>query len=355
MSTPSLLASADDVLIAELLRLAAAAGSPVDVVGDTDALLRGWADAPLVLVGADRAGDLAGRRPSRRDGVHLVGHAPLPDVAFRHALAVGARDVVELPAGGEHLVELLTDAVDGAAGLAPALGLVAGSGGAGASTLAAATALVAARTRQAVLADLDPWGSGQDRLVGVEDRAGVRWEALADGDGRLGSRSLLASLPSLDRLAVLGYAPAPGRAPATPAPDVVVEVLAAAQRGSGLVVVDLPRRLDGAAAEVAVRCTAVVVTCCDTVGSAVAAARVAARLAALQPRVGLAVRRTRGGAPPDRLAAVLGVPVLVDYPSRRSVTEHVDLGLGPVHARRSPLARAAADLVACADAGAPPW
>ena len=43
-----------------------------------------------------------------------MGHGPLGDEVFRGALAVGAADVVELPAAEAWLVELLTDAADAA-------------------------------------------------------------------------------------------------------------------------------------------------------------------------------------------------------------------------------------------------
>lgn len=344
-SPPALLVTCDDDLLEDVLRLSAAAGALLDVAHDPDSALRAWTAAPVVLVGADEAARLGARRPSRRDRVHLVARGPLDDRVFRDAVAVGARDVLELPAAQGWLVELLADAVEGAgASLARTLGVVAGSGGAGASTFASALALVAARSCPSVLVDLDPWGAGLIRLVGVEEAAGITWEALADGNGRLSSRSLRASLPGRDGAAVLAWGPLPG-AGTTPPSSVVDEVLAAARRGAGLVVVDLPRALDGISAEVVARCDKVVLVCEPTLSSVLAAGRVAARVTTLQADVGLVVRGQGSSVPAGQVAEALCLPLLADYPSRRKVVEQVELGLGPVHGRRSPLARAAADVL----------
>lgn len=341
-TAPALLATGDDALLDDLVRLAAAAGTPVVVGHDVEEVLRVWAGAPLVLVGEDLAGRLGSRRPARREGVHLVGHGPLADAVFRDALGVGAYDVVELPDGESRLVELLADAGDGPRGVAaPVIGVVAGSGGAGASTFAAALAQRAAGTGSVVV-DLDRWGSGQARLVGVEDEPGVHWEDLADARGRLGSHSLRASLPARDGVAVLSWSPERALPVVEPSPPVVDEVLRAAQRGSGLVVVDLPRPMDGVAAEVVARCRSLVLVCEGSVGSVLAAARVAGRARLLHERVGLVVRGSTGGVPPDRVARSLGLPLVADYRSRRAVAEQVELGFGPLGARRSSLARAAA-------------
>lgn len=341
----TLLATCDDELLDDVLRLAAAAGSALEVAHDADTALRGWGSAPIVLIGADEAARLGARRPPRREGVHVVGRGPLPDRIFRDAVAVGARDVLELPAADGWLVELLADAAEGAAGsAAPTVGVVGGSGGAGASTFAAALALVAGASRSAVLVDLDPWGPGLDRVVGVDELPGARWDALGEGGGRLGSRSLRAALPGRDGVAVLSWGSVREGPMQLPSVGVVVEVLSAAQRGSDLVVVDLPRAVDGVAAEVASRCASVVLVCQGTLGSVLAAGKVAARLRDLQDRPGVVVRGG-GTIPADQVAAALRLPLLADYPSRSTLAEQVELGLGPVHGRRSPLSRAARDVL----------
>ena len=184
-----MLITRDEQLLEDLLRLAAAAGTTLDVAHDTTSALRAWSSASVVLVGADQAEVLAAQRPPRRDQVHVVGNGPARDGLFRSALASGAVDVVELPAAEAWLVELLTDAADGAVHRARTVGVVAGSGGAGATTFACALALTAARTEPAVLLDLDPLGAGRrpgGRASTPAGRAaapcaGTRWWARTAG------------------------------------------------------------------------------------------------------------------------------------------------------------------------------
>ena len=112
----AVLFSADDALVTDVLRLAAAAGiAPRRGRGIVGSLMRVWSTAPAVLVGADVAADLVTLSPPRRARTHLVGHGPLPDQVFRTAVAVGAESVAELPLSDSWLVEMLTDVADGAA------------------------------------------------------------------------------------------------------------------------------------------------------------------------------------------------------------------------------------------------
>ncbi len=82
------------------------------------------------------------------------------------AVLSGPLDVVELPAAETWVVELLTDATDGASRGALTVGVVGGCGGAGATTFAGALALTAAARRTSLLLDLDPLGPGVDRCGG---------------------------------------------------------------------------------------------------------------------------------------------------------------------------------------------
>lgn len=340
-TTPALLLTADPVLVDDVVRLAAGAGVGLDVLADPDAALVRWSHTGLVLVGADCAPEMAALRPSTHPELHVVARGAAPDGLFRFALRLGARGVVELPDAGTRLAELLADLEDGAGATAHTLGVVGGSGGAGASTLAAALAMTAARNAEVLLLDLDPWGPGLDQLVGIEGRDGVRWDSLT-ASGRLGSRSLREALPARDRLAVLTWASGDvGEVH----DDAVREVLAAAQRGNDAVVIDLPRSLAGVAAEVAARCDEVILVVTPTVPGVAAASRVAARLRRLGARPGLAVRSAGGSLTGPTVAEALTLPLRAAYPSRRRVPELVDLGLGPVGSRRSPLARAAREVL----------
>ncbi len=341
-SAPPLLVTRDALLLDDLLRLAAAAGVALEAADDGPTAMRGWSSAALVLVGVDEVENVAEQRPPRRAGVHVVGHGPVEERVFRAALTAGALSVVELPASEAWLVELLTDVSDDAAGRrerpACTLGVISGSGGAGATTFAAALAVVSAERRVSALVDLDPLGPGLDRVVGLDGSEGVRWDSLVGTRGRLGSRSLRQAMPDKDGLAVLTWDIA---SPVEVDAASVREVLSAAQRGNDLVVLDLPRALDDVTVEVVTRCDRVLVTVAPTVVGVASAAKVLSRLRAATDRIGLVLRRGGAAVASEQVAATLGAPLLAELPRQRRLPEHLELGLGPVHGQRSALARAA--------------
>src|ERR1700712_2384644 len=101
------------------------------------------------------------------------------DAVFREALGVGAETVAGLPESESWLVEMLTDIGDGAAAPGVTIGVIGGSGGAGATVFAAALAGLASATGPTLLLDADPLGAGIDRVLGLESAAGIRWDAMA--------------------------------------------------------------------------------------------------------------------------------------------------------------------------------
>jgi secretion/DNA translocation related CpaE-like protein len=333
-----LIATADTALAEELARLAAAAGAPVAVASSADAVLAAWPLAPVVLLGADLAPALTALAPARRPGVLLVCWAPAPPGSFRDALLVGADSVVELPAGGEQVAELLTDLGEVGRPEGAVVAVVGGSGGAGATTLACALGQVAGASSPALVVDLDPIGPGCDVQLALDDAPGVRWDSLGTASGRLSGRSLREAVPRRDGVGVLGFPPLP----CALAPGAVREALSAARRGHDTVVVDLPRHGD-LVPETLARATLTVVVVVPTPAGVGSAARWVARLAD-RSRVGLVVR---GRCPdPGRVAVTVDAPVLAVMAPQRGLAEAVDLGLGPVRSRRGPLARAARSVLA---------
>jgi secretion/DNA translocation related CpaE-like protein len=332
-----LLVTDDDLLIADLVRLAAAAGVAPDVVRSTGAALRSWPGAPLVLVGADRAGELASCGPPRRDRVHVVAHDPLPEGLFRDALQVGAESVVALPASESWLVEVLTDVGDGGGSAGVTVGVVGGAGGVGATVFAAALAQVCAQDASTLLVDADALGAGVDRVLGLEHVDGVRWDALMHATGRLSARSLREALPRRDRLSVLTW---PLDRAGTLQGSAVREALSAGRRGFATVVVDVPRHPDPVVDELLARCDRVFLVSTLTVPAVSAAARVARRLPSAVS-TGLVLRGGAAGAAPHEVATVLGLPVVATMGDQRGLDEAVSLGVGPLRSRRGPLAAAA--------------
>jgi secretion/DNA translocation related CpaE-like protein len=336
-SATPLLVTDDDVLLADLVRLAAAAGVAPEVARSSAAALGRWTAAPLVLVGADRAADLAQLRPPRRARVHVVGRGPLPDLLFRDALAVGAESVAGLPSSEAWLVEMLTDVGDGAGPSGTTVGVVGGAGGAGATVFAAALAQVCAASGSTLVVDTDVLGAGIDRVLGLEHLDGIRWDALVQASGRLSARSLREALPRRDGLSVLTWPV--DRTPTLQA-FAVREALSAGRRGFATVVVDVPRHPDPVVDEVLARCDHVLLVSTLTVPALTAAARVARRLPS-GPVTGLVLRGGSAGVGPHEAGKVLGLPVVAAMSDQRGLDEAISLGVGPLRSRRGALARAA--------------
>lgn len=337
--TLALFITRDQALLDELLRLAAAAGVTPDVAVDSGAALRGWSAAPLVLVGVDMAEELARIAPARRSRVHVIGWGPIPDEMFRVALALGAETATQLPRSEAWLIEALTDLGDPQRPAGLVVGVVGGSGGAGATTFACALGQLAGRRGTAVVVDADPLGPGVDRVLGLEDRDGVRWDGLCHTTGRLSARALREALPRREGLGALTWHAGP---PGSLQAFAVREVLSAARRGHDFVLVDLPRTSEPVVDEVAARCDRLLVVVVPTVAGVASAARICARHP--DPTAVRLVLRGAGVAP-QAVERATRIPVLATMPDQRGLAEAIDLGLGPVRSRRGVLGRAATEVL----------
>ncbi|CAM3164402.1 septum site-determining protein Ssd [Nocardioides dubius] len=328
-----LIVSRDRRLIDHLQQLSAAAGVAVQVQGEPHRALAPWAAASLVLLGADVVSEVVQVAPTRRSGVYLVSVERIPDQTCREVATMGVDGVAELPRSDRWLMELLDDAGE-FRDRGVSIGVVAGSGGAGASTFACALAVQAAAQSDAALFDLDPFGPGLEMISGFDQLDGLHWEGLGEATGRLSARVLRESLPRKGRLGLLGWS-APRRGLV---PFVVREAMSAAVRGHDVTVLDLPRTGDPIVEEVAARCTHLVVVVRTDIASIAAAGRQLDRLLPSGP-VSVLVR----GSAVDlaSVGRVLDVPVIGAMPDQRGLTEAIDLGLGPIHSRRSVLAKAA--------------
>lgn len=340
MSAPLAL-TRDPALLAELQRLAAAAGTDLATTADCAAALRSWPGAAVVLVGADLAEEMAALAPGRRDQVHVVSWGAVPDSLFRTALALGAVDVAQLPRSDRWLIELLADWEESAEE-ASVIGVIGGSGGAGATVLACAVGQVAARSGEAVVIDTDPLGPGVDRMLGLEAEFGIRWDALQQTTGRLSARSFREALPRRDRVGALSWTPG---SDATLQPFAVREALSAARRGHRTVVVDLPRQRGGLTEELAARCDLVAVVTPATVCGISSTERVCRWL---DPHARVAVVLRGQGLIEEEVTAITGAPVLATMSDQRGLDESIDVGLGPLRHFRGPLARGARAVVQAA-------
>ncbi|WP_018531997.1 septum site-determining protein Ssd [Streptomyces sp. HmicA12] len=310
-----LIVTEDVELLDDLLRLCAAAGVRPEVGHGAPEGRGRWEAAPLVLVGDDAAERLRGA--ARRRGVLLVGRDQDDPGVWRRAVEIGADHVLMLPDAEEWLMDRIADVAEGVGRPALTVGVVGGRGGAGASTLSCALAVASAKAgRRTLLVDADPLGGGLDVLLGGEAADGLRWPAFAQSRGRVGSTALEESLPRLHGLRVLSWDR--GDLSAVP-PEAVRAVLAAGRRMGGVVVVDLPRRVDAGSVEALAQLDLGLLVVPSELRAVAAARRVA-------DAVGMVVRDLRvvtvpaRGAPrtgvldADEVARLLGLPLAGELP-----------------------------------------
>jgi hypothetical protein len=123
--------------------------------------------------------------------------------------------------------------------------------------------------------------------------------------------------------------------------SVMAGVLAAGRRGSDLVVVDLPRRVDASTREALLAADVSYLLVPAEVRAVAAAARVSREIATVARRVDLVVRGPGpAGLHGHLVAETLELPLAVEMRPDRGVVADIDLGLGPWGRARGPLARA---------------
>ncbi|WP_329176255.1 MULTISPECIES: septum site-determining protein Ssd [unclassified Streptomyces] len=343
-----LIVTEDERLLDDLLRLCAAAGSEPEVVFTAPPRASSWDSAPLVLVGAEATERVRGT--ARRKGVLLIGRDLDDSEVWRRALDIGADHVLLLPDAESWLVDRIADIAEGVGQPALTIGVVGGRGGAGASTLACALAVTAARAgRRTMLIDGDPLGGGLDILVGAERTGGLRWPDLADSRGRVNSGALEESLPRLESLSVLSWDR--GDSVLVPA-QAMRSVLGAARRRGGVVVVDLPRRVDEAVAETLAQIDVGLIVVPAELRAVAAATRVAAAVSMVLKDLRVVARGPFASGLDDReTARLVGLPLAGELPLEGRAVDALDGGGPPGSSGRGPLARFCTAFLAQALAG----
>lgn len=320
-----LLVSDDGALIDDVLRLAAAANVELHLATEPESARGHWSRAPLVLVGTDIAGRMAGLRPDRRRDVILVGRH-MGDTDWQRAVTLGAEHVACLPDSERWLIDRIADSGEGPLRHGLVLGIVSSGGGAGASSLAVTLAGLAAQDSRVLLVDLDPLAGGVDVLLGREAATGARWTDLADTRGRLSPQTLEQALPTWSGVTVLSW----GRDGAPQVtPDVVASILDAGERAFDVVVLDLPRSIDDVTDLALSRAQLTVLVTAACVRGVSAAARIGAVLRERSSSLGVVVRRQPRGVSTEAVASVLADPILGEVPFSSSLARRCDAGQGP--------------------------
>ncbi|MFL6085141.1 MAG: septum site-determining protein Ssd [Mycobacterium sp.] len=331
----------DPALRDDVDRVAAAVGLPV-VHASEPSGRNVWAGAVAVLLDVAAASRCAQRALPRRARVVLVVRSEPQPAEFEAAIAVGAQQVITLPAQDGELMAELSDAADACrdeARRGAVLGVIAGRGGAGASVFATALAQMAA---DALLVDADPWGGGIDLVVGCEGETGLRWPDLALQGGRLSYTALREALPQRHGVSVLSGSRTGSDIDAVP----LGAVIDAGSRGGATVICDLPRRSTGAVETVLDAADLVVVIAAADVRSCAAAAAITPWVSAGNPNAGVVVRGPApGGLRPADVAQIVGLPLLAAMRAQPGVADALERG-GLRLRRRSPLATAARRVLA---------
>ena len=227
----------DPALRDDVDRVAAAVGLPVVHSSDPSGR-NAWTGAVAVLLDVAAARRCTHRALPRRPRVVLVVRSEPEAADFQAAIAVGAQQVIMLPAHDGELMAELSNAADACRDedrRGAVVGVIAGRGGAGASVFATALAQSAA---DALLVDTDPWGGGIDLILGCEGDTGLRWPDLTVQGGRLSYTALRDALPQRHGVSVLSGSRTGNDIDAAPL-DAVID---AGSRGGATVICDLPRR-----------------------------------------------------------------------------------------------------------------
>lgn len=353
MDARPLIITDDDLVLDDLLRVAAAAG--VDMAHGVDPGARtAWRAAPLVLIDADLIPAALAARLEQRSGVIAVSRSELGAASLQHCLRLGVERTATLGQDDDVIIEMLAATLSTGSGDGSTIAVMGACGGAGASVFAAALAATAQRSGLGVvLADCDEWGPGLDVLLGIEDRRGIRWDELVAPSGRLPPDALHRALPSArygkGRVAVLCHGRPGGRE--IPA-DVVDVILDSGRRAGDLTVADLPRHPTAAGDRVLEKADLVVLVTTADVRGCFAAERIAHRLTELGAMPELVVRGpSPGGIGADDLGAALGLPVLATMRPQPYLARDLENGRPPGTDTHGPLVRAAATVLARVGAG----
>ncbi|MEU7766338.1 septum site-determining protein Ssd [Nocardia sp. NPDC049190] len=345
---PALVLIHDDRLRDEVRSVAAAAVRTLDErphpVGR-----HAWTGAPLVILDTSAARDAVAAAYARRAGVVLVTDGEPGLLDWQAAAAIGAERVIALPGAAVGLIEMFAEYGERRAGDGIVVAVAGASGGAGASTLAAATALRAAAERfrhATLLVDGAPFGGGLDLLLGIETTAGTRWSDLVVEDGRVSAAALHSALPAAaPGLAVLSCGRSgTGRLPQELGSAAVRAVIEAGRTAGDLVVCDISGERGPHADQMLDAADLVVLVVPARLRAVAAAEAVSAYITRRNPNQGLIVRGPApGGLRGAEVAEVLDRPLLAAVPGQTGLAHHLERG-GLSVRRRGPL-RDAADAV----------
>jgi secretion/DNA translocation related CpaE-like protein len=312
-----------------------------EVIVEPERLAGSWRTAATVIVADDQAEKVAARALPHREDVFLVGQRA--DLLSAWSAPLAAR-VIPLPEGAAWLGAVLGEGSSRTR--APVVAVLGGSGGVGASTLAAALAQLSAvrGPSGAALVDADPLGGGIDLLLGAERVQGWRWPRLNAAAGHLGD--LRSYLPVVDGVSVVSMARG---VEIDLAKEPLAAIVSSLRAWHSMVVLD-PGRTGGLSARESLRLsTRQLVVVAATVRGVAAARELLASTDA--ERAELVVRRGRGSLPAALVGEALSRPVLAELPDEPGLIAAAERGEPPARGSRRRYRRTVAGLVTRLQAG----
>lgn len=283
-------------------------GPLADAVADhvlaAGAELRSPADRCTVLLIAASALPVRKPLPAAEVVLLVVENEPSPD-QWRAALEHGARGVLRLPEDSLDLLEAIRTAARPHTAARTTV-VMAGHGGAGASSLAAR--LAGAANGPCALIDADPFGGGLDVLIEAPAADGLAWEDLHSIDSGAG-QVILDGLPRTDDVALLTAR----EVSSLPDRTRLRGVLESLRGTAADLVVDCSPHL---VADAAPRADRVLVVTTGTEHGVSAAARRIARAGTALSTCAIVVRQ-EGPIPPAEVGEILQRPVVASFRSYR--------------------------------------
>ncbi|MCL9761869.1 septum site-determining protein Ssd [Frankia sp. AiPa1] len=310
---PLLVTSRPD-LLDDLLRMTVVAGVSATVAVEPAAVRRSWVQAPLVVVGMDRASACLAAGLPPRPQVILVGDETTDSRVWSYGTRLGADHVIFLPAAESWLTGIFAELGGACRSPCVTIGVVAGRRGSGSSTLSVALALAALRNElRTMLVDADPRGGGLGpgfaRLLPGADASPSHYgpRALRGADA--------ASLPDQTHrgeLSVITWDEATGP---EISPLAMTELLSTARATSDLAVFDLPWQPDASAAMAVAACRTMLIVLAADPQAVTTARRVRATIARHCADIRAVIRLDDTPMrDPAQIGKALGVPVAAVLP-----------------------------------------
>jgi secretion/DNA translocation related CpaE-like protein len=342
--TSVVVAIAHPELLDQVLSVTAVVGVEPLILSEPGQLRPHWASASMLLLGVDQADRVAAMGLPRRTEVYLVAAETSAAHAQQWSIRLGAA-VIALPSCVAWLSEALADVAGTGRVTGSLVCVVGGSGGVGASTLAAGLAFVAARASQrTMLIDADSRSGGLDLLLGAERTPGWRWPRLATARGHLGD--LTGQLPTIEGVDLLSMSRGESTPGWVPQAEQLKSVVLSAMRSHEITVVDLPSALGAAAREPLRRANLAVLVVRDDVRGVAAGREVVRELEGECDRLGLVVRRGRSRLlEPDLVATGVGLPLVGSFADDPSLVVAAERGDPPARSAGSSLARLSRQLL----------